>query len=391
MLPSDTPASVQALRLRTIIIAALLWSSGSAYSDDSFGPPEFVCGGEGELPCTEGGESVDAIDVGKAQQWGCPGKNLYFTPHGGGECWSCPSGYRRTAKPIHKRVDACSKRGWGNDKRNSTYVRKSYGCQAGQFHRKGRCLECPGANDKVKGWLGINPKGRCLTQPGCDSGLVAEAGPPDAITAVGRPFEAKCTAETDPLQVIVEEGANLLKSQVELTGLAIAFATEVSSNRTVKDAIKAEDGNRLWRAIQGLRSFQRLRTAAQADGYKSISLGSVADVQLIVGANQEAGVAFDWTGAFKPYTTTGVSAGVSIGVDAGYTLGVWKGDLSQMSDYAQGAVVSLPTGTPGIGPSVAAAVWFSYAPITASGFTITAGVGVGAELGELNATWTAVY
>ena len=183
----------------------------------------------------------------------------------------------------------------------------------------------------------------------------------------------------------------MLKSQTEITGLAIIFVKDVAANRTLKDAIKDKDGARVWRMIQSMRSFQRLRNKAQEEGFQSLTLGSVGDVQIGVGANQEAGVALDWTGAVKGYTTTGVSAGIALGVDVGYSLGLWKSTLNGMSGYAQGAAVAIPAGTPGIGPSVGAAAWFSYAPITAAGFTVTAGVGVGAELGELNSTWTQVY
>lgn len=367
-------------------------SPGIGYADDSFGPPDIVCGGEGEKPCREGGEVVKALDKGAAKNWGCPGRNLYFTPHGGGQCWSCPDGYRRTAKPIHKRVDACSKRGFGNDKKNSRFVRSVYGCPAGQFHRNGRCLACPGDNDKVRGWLGINPKGQCTSAPGCDKGLALEKGPSKVLTKFGAAkFEAHCTADTKPLNTIVSEGSSMLKSQTEITGLAIIFVKDVAANQTLKDAIKDKDGARVWRMIQSMRSFQRLRNKAQEEGFQSLTLGSVGDVQIGVGANQEAGVALDWTGAVKGYTTTGVSAGIALGVDVGYSLGLWKSTLNGMSGYAQGAAVAIPAGTPGIGPSVGAAAWFSYAPITAAGFTVTAGVGVGAELGELNSTWTQVY
>ena len=388
---------VRTLRAFAAVAIVLTTSAGLltpeiGYADASFGPPDRACGAEGEEPCEEGGEVVKAIDMGAAKNWGCQGKNLYFTPHGGGQCWSCPDGYRRTAKPIHKRVDACSKRGWGNDKKNSSFVRSVYGCPAGQFHRSGRCLGCPGSDDKVRGFLGINPKGQCTTRPGCDSGLALENGPAKVLTKFGAPdYTKRCTADSKPLNTIVSEGAGMLKNQTELTGLAIVFVKDVAASDTLKDAIKAKDGARVWRMIQSMRSFQRLKSKAEQDGFRSITLGSVADLQIGAGANQEAGVALDWTGSVKAYTTTGVSAGLAIGVDVSYSLGLWKSHLAALAGYAQGAAVAIPAGTPGIGPSVGAAAWFTYAPIQAAGFTVTAGVGVGAELGELNSTWTQVY
>lgn len=50
------------------------------------------CGGDGQIICT----TKPAYRAGKAAKLGCPGKNLHFSPRNGGECWSCPSGYKRT-------------------------------------------------------------------------------------------------------------------------------------------------------------------------------------------------------------------------------------------------------------------------------------------------------
>jgi hypothetical protein len=366
--------------------------AGSAVvqANSSFGPPQLACGGEGEKPCTEGGEIIDAVDVGPAETWGCSGKQLYFTPHKGGQCWSCPEGYKRRTTPIHWKTDACTERGWGNDKRDSRFVRSVYGCPGGQFHRNGRCLQCPG-NADVRGLLGINPMGRCTTKPGCQQGLETEKAPPKVLTSIGIPFEAHCTAEKDPLKVVLREGRAMFEDNAELLGLAVLFITDVSRDQAVKDAIKAQDGRRLLRALQGLRSYQNFQDAAQAKGYKSLTLGSVFDVQVGAGANQEQGVAFDWQGDLRPYTTTGVSAGIALGVDAGFSLGIWRSTVSGLAGYSQGAAIAIPAGTPGIGPSVGAAAWFSYAPMAPAGMSVTAGAGLGAELGELNATLTQVY
>ena len=108
----------------------------------------------------QSGEIVNAIEVGPAQKWGCKGRNVYFTPHDGGQCWSCPDGYRRTATPIWK-ANSCNKRGLSRKTVNASFVRSAYGCGAGEFHRGKSCYRCPRNTRKISA-LGVNPLASCV-------------------------------------------------------------------------------------------------------------------------------------------------------------------------------------------------------------------------------------
>ena len=83
---------------------------------------------------------VAAKKHGKAKK-GCKGRQIYRS---GGSCYECPKGYKRTRltrKMTHP--EACTKRGFGNDKRKAKYKWQVNGCPKGQFKHKGYCKSCP--------------------------------------------------------------------------------------------------------------------------------------------------------------------------------------------------------------------------------------------------------
>ena len=380
--------------LKLLCLAGSILAGLSAPSllvaNNSFGPPDvrITCGVLGTPPCTEGGEIVDAIDVGEAQKWGCKGKNLYFTPHKGGQCWSCPDGYKRTLKPIHKGAGACTKRGWGKQTRSSQFVRSVYGCPAGQFHRLGRCLQCPGAGE-VRGFLGMNPRGRCTTKPGCLPSLRLEEGPPKALQKLSPTFTAKCTnlPKNNTSKVLLSTFADHVKAGASLKPLAAAFLVEASLSSELRRALRSKDQAAAVRAVRRFGSFQRVEAQARKIGYQTISVGLGVDVQIVVGANQEFGVAMNLLDrSIGTYSTTGVSAGLALGVEGNLGIGFWTTSIPNMAGFGRGAAFSA-----GGGVSVGAASWFSYEPTIYQGTTYTAGSGVGVELGELNAVYTQVY
>lgn len=373
------------------LVGSLLGGLGAPsalLADNSFGAPVLSCGTDGYKPCSKGGEIVKAIDKGEAKSWGCKGKNLYFTPHKGGQCWSCPNGYKRTLKPIHKGAGACTKRGWGKQTKSSTYVRNSYGCPKGQFHRAGRCLECPDAG-VVRGFIGINPKGQCTTKAGCQAGLRVENEPPKVLTKIGRPFVAKCTdlPKNNTAKVLMSTFKGQIQDAQMMRTFAQRFLAEAATSRALKRALKDKDERAAVAAARRLPSFQRLEARARQAGYKTLTVGIGADVQVLVGANQEFGVAFDLLNAATGlYSTTGVSAGLALGVEANIGVGFWTTDLAGLAGYGRGVAISASAGA-----SLGAASWFSYEPTVYQGTTYTAGGGAGIELGELNSALTQVY
>lgn len=95
--------------------------------------------------------------VGQARKLGCPGKQSYFSTLQGGSCWTCPSGYKRTAKGMdHAR--ACKKRKTlTGPYKKARFKGRAWGCPSGQFHvaRVGtdQCYACPRGYSRVRSGL----------------------------------------------------------------------------------------------------------------------------------------------------------------------------------------------------------------------------------------------
>lgn len=83
---------------------------------------------------------------------GCHESRAFFDPRGGGECWRCPGGYNRTAYAVTS-DKACSKAtGFLQESlRKAEYLHKS-GCASGQFldpRGGGECWSCPGGHNRT--------------------------------------------------------------------------------------------------------------------------------------------------------------------------------------------------------------------------------------------------
>ncbi len=92
--------------------------------------------------------------MGEARKLGCPGKQSYFSTLQGGTCWTCPSGYKRTAKGMdHKK--ACKKRKTlAGPYKRARLKGRAWGCPSGQFHVAkigvDQCYSCPRGYSRVR-------------------------------------------------------------------------------------------------------------------------------------------------------------------------------------------------------------------------------------------------
>ncbi|WP_370292635.1 tectonin domain-containing protein [Thalassolituus sp.] len=83
----------------------------------------------------------------------CP-DGSFFDPTRGGECWSCPSGFNRSAAPVEW-ADACVKPAEEKFKRISRHGRATgllgTDCPSGQFWdpKDGHCYSCPGGYNRT--------------------------------------------------------------------------------------------------------------------------------------------------------------------------------------------------------------------------------------------------
>ena len=350
------------------------------------------CGGEGEHPC----KIVAAKRVGKAAKLGCKGKQSYFSTLRGGSCWSCPKGYKR-ASPT-RRMDhakACKKRKslrgpWTQAK----FQKRAWGCPKGQFHmakRGGSCMKCP------KGYKRIHAAGadtgRCRPVKRCDRGLRVAKQPPEknafanligasSAKLCAPPFDIKAAARRDI------KGYGFLPELMQ--NLTRELLTDVKKRRrtSLKKLFKAKRWQEAYAVLNDRPAFRALADAARAQGNRSISVGVVGDVQLLVGANGEIGIAIDLVDKkIKPYESAGISKGLAVGIESAVNVGIWKGSFE--SGYSQGFSTSVSAVV-----SIGAGVWYSYFHPRKGqehllGVTVSAGAGVGAEIGEYNevGTW----
>ncbi|OEE70060.1 hypothetical protein A1OO_04605 [Enterovibrio norvegicus FF-33] len=359
--------------------------------DEYLGPPDLLCGEEGAPPC--GDEiKIDAILVGDATNWGCKGKNLYFTPKEGGECWSCPDGYRRTWKAIHKDA-SCKERGLGfnKDKVDATFVRSAYGCEEGQFEKGGECYRCPTGSSKVSFLWAFNPSAECKTEFYCDEDLSLMPAPAAVLQNFGPPYDRVCGTPLDMATVVTDLARTKLEEDLTLSQAAAEFVAEVAKHDELRRAISDKDGEEVYRLISPMPSYLALRDAAIANGYQSLTLGAAPELEIGVGATTEYGIALDWQGNTRPYGVMAYSKGASLSVGLGVSIGVWKDGIesgsANIGGYAHGASISVPLGVADVGSGA----WFSYYPIRYLGLSFSASGGIGLETVNYNQAVTMLY
>ncbi len=353
------------------------------------------CGGLGEKPC----RNVPATFVAKAKNLGCPGKQSYFSTLKGGSCWTCPSNYKRTARPMNH-AKACKKRkSLSGPWKRATYKSRAWGCPDGQFHMGppagGRCMTCPAGYKRIAA-AGADT-GICKVERACDAGLRKAKAPPknqfiDSLVGSRKakvcaaPFDVKAAFRRDMVKF------NTLKSP------GVDFIEAVLGDkpkfRSLKRAIKQQRYGEAFKVMEQFVGFSAFVNKVRRNGFDSLSVGFGSDIQIGVGGNGEVGFAVDLRNErVVGYESLGFTKGLSIGVDSGVTIGLWKGGFE--SGYTQGF-----TGSVGGVVSAGMGLWYTYYdPKQArgrgqerlAGLTFTGGVGLGIEYGEYNEVGTKVY
>ncbi len=97
--------------------------------------------------------AMPARQVGAVGNLGCPGKQSYFSTLRGGSCWTCPDGYKRTARAMSS-PHACKKRkSLTGPWLPARHIGSAWGCPKGQFHigpvGGGHCYTCPAGYKRV--------------------------------------------------------------------------------------------------------------------------------------------------------------------------------------------------------------------------------------------------
>ena len=350
------------------------------------------CGGEGQALCN----NKPAIRKGKAQKLGCPGKKSHFSARNGGECWSCPSGYKRTAQLINSKK-ACAVKFFKGPYKRAKYQRSVWGCPKGQFHvlkGGGSCMTCP------KGYKRVQVAGADTLM--CDipnkyqcDGPLKPAKLPPSDNPLANLLGSRKVKVCGMKKNIVRQAAIDLKNAAQLYYYARKLHKQLTSGSAgavyVYNGLKSKKWSNVISALKKMDNYKKLVKVAKQSKNKSITIGLGGDIQLIIGSNTEFGIAVNsnGTGGIKPYNTTGFSKGVAAGADLGIVIGVWRAQSSQLNGPAQGISASVGAGA----KSGGATVWYSYYSRGTRGqeylgFSIAGSVGFGFEIGEYNEVWT---
>lgn len=350
------------------------------------------CGGEGQALCN----NKAAIRKGKAKKLGCPGKNSHFSPRNGGECWSCPKGYKRTAQLINSKK-ACAVKFFKGPYKRAKYQRSVWGCPKGQFHvlkGGGSCMACPKGYKRVQ-VAGVDSLMCDIPNKyQCDGPLKAAKLPPfdnPLANLLGSRKVKVCGIKKD----IVKQAAIDIKNTAQVYYYARKLHKQLTSGSAaaayVYKSLKSKKWANVLAALKKMDNYNKLITAAKQSKSQSITVGLGGDVQFIIGSNTEFGLAVNTNGkgGIKPYNTTGFSKGIAAGADLGVVVGVWRAPANQLAGPSQGIAVSAGAGA----KSAGASVWYSYySPGTRGqeylGFSIAGSVGFGFEIGEYNEVWT---
>jgi len=365
------------------------------------GTPEYpgLCpyrGHIGYYQCKE----VTAIDHGKSVT-GCPGKQLYLS---GGNCYSCPDGYKRAniTRKMAGDPKACTKRGWGKDPKPATYVREAtIGCADGQFEYKGNCKTCPAHTRRDH--FAMFDSGKCTVDKEyrCNAGLTLHKSAPKNKfdhfkNWIGLKYKKYCgepfNLNTYSLEVMASEANKKLAEAIIRFGVKMAKDDPETRDKVArfKQAVKDHELRTAYDILQSFDEFIYLQDAASEGQQFAVSVGVGFDGSAGIGYSYEIGLAYEFgSRQLKWYQSHGLSKGISLSYDGAIGVGVWGGSFT--TGYSQGYIVSAD--------SYGFGVWSDYyTPKRADGLnqphfiglTGTFGGGAGAEIGEYNEVYTKV-
>jgi hypothetical protein len=139
--PKDCPkGSFLDLRLDDLSVGSECWSCPPGFDRTAYGVTE-------DDACSQaGGETFEEADFKHA--WGCDGDaREFFDPRKGGECWSCPkSKPRRTAYKVTSDKACATKEVVGEKLGKASFEHKFKGCGGRSFYdprKGGQCWSCP--------------------------------------------------------------------------------------------------------------------------------------------------------------------------------------------------------------------------------------------------------
>jgi hypothetical protein len=332
----------------------------------------------------------------KVGEYGCKnkyGKNAFFDMIQGGTCWTCPSGYIRTAEAV-THAKACAKDlifgPWSKaTKKGKDECDEGFGDPIDG----GTCWKCPKGGTRTV--FAVNSDKACevnskAIKRGPDSQMLElSKAAKDNVKKLAQDFSDQNPEVMKVLYAIHEKVNGPLK-QI-FTGNQ--FSTNVKNGNY--DAIWNQAKPDLEPLINQISSI----ISTQGENIQkftvlSISVGGTASVGL--GLSVDEGILIDFAKGVKlsGYYSYSIVGAPSVGVGTAVTIGLWKNDIDCGAGFNVNVGFSVPTpvglevGISGsIGIDLNAACnkdWAAYINLNAlQGFSLslTVGIGVGVDVG----------
>jgi hypothetical protein len=208
--------------------------------------------------------------------------------------------------------------------------------------------------------------------------------------------DTTCTVESLPKDERRRAIANAKLTELgHLIASKMGFVHQVHTNPKVKASLAAGDEQKVAASVN-------VSAAAKSDGYllRTMTIGATVSTKfLVVGGQAEAGAAIDLKGTrpIYAYGSAGYDWGPGLAAGGGINVGFWVCQNNKIGGDVWGVqfgvddLIKLAAKKPSLGKGVnfTIGLWFDYANVF-QGFTLTPGLGVGANYGGLVYATTAV-
>jgi hypothetical protein len=330
-------------------------------------------------------------------KYGCKRKysGSFFDPRKGGECWKCPSGYKRTLTAV-THAKACAKDLVFGPWKKAAYKGKS-GCDKG-FKDPidgGTCWTCPSNSKRtvfsVKSNKACEVQKRALNRGKFLGFKTLTPSSKGKIKKASQNF-------SDSNSGVMVELNNLYK-------LLNGSLKNVFKNNALANAVENGNYNSIWTQIDEdvkpiLKKIRRL----QKEQYESIkdftvlSISASAEGSAFIGGSVEQGILlyFDNPDYVKVrgFTEYGATISTAVGIGVGVSVGIWRASETDCG-AGFGVTVSVGVGkiaevggTIGINPQFpCSGDWADVITARAiDGIAISVSAGVGVPLSPVNVT-----
>ncbi|MGH1350994.1 MAG: hypothetical protein ACRBBN_09320 [Methyloligellaceae bacterium] len=366
--------------LQSLLIAVFFASAGAIISPSV--AQAAACGGVNQPACSWS----KARYSGKAQR--CGRGQFYDIKRR--ECWSCPGGYKRTIFPL-KGKKACQRRGkivghWSGARRH-----KSVGCRRPSFFDPrggGQCWTCPSQYKRTI--FPVHSKKACKARSACRAGLKKKRGycVRKATKAGGK----------NGLLNIAKRDKQKLKRLTLALARALSPLGRADQIKLIAKLAKAKNPQALQRVLYRHPKINAALETLRFAGYRTMTVGIASSISIGIGGALETGVSMDTAKRNRPYIyqTRGYSGGLSLQVGNNIVISAYKASNDRIGNRprkyfdkwspSHGFVSSVD----GLIAGVGIALWYDYSN-RPQGFSVSYSLGsVGAQIWEYNRVETMI-